>query len=87
MQKGGFWDIYFNAQSDYLIELPYITAYRKYSSSEEMEMDYSKKNIGYIFANDKLDPSRNRDTFSDFTKVEVLDSTNGFYLYKLTDNF
>ena len=73
--------------SDYLLEVPYITAYKRYNSIGEMKEDFKNKNIGYIFSNDKLDVSRNRETFPDLTNKVCIDSTNGFYLFKLSDTF
>ncbi len=73
--------------SDYLLDVPYITAYKRYNSIGEMKKDFKEKNIGYIFANDKLDPSKNRDTYPEVTEKECIDSTNGFYLFKLADTF
>jgi hypothetical protein len=71
--------------SDYLIDRPYITAYRRYASVEDMTADFREKNIGYIFANDKLDLSANRDAFPEYPGKEAIDSTNGFYLFKLSE--
>ena len=73
--------------SDYLLNVPYITAYRHYISLDDMKTDFRQKNIGYIFANDKLDPSKNRNTFPEFTEKEIVDSTNGFYLFKLAETY
>jgi|GEM_PF-2363264 len=73
--------------SDYLLERPYITAYRQYASAEEMKKDFRQKNIGYIFANDKLDTSKNRNAFPEFTEKEIVDSANGFYLFKLAETY
>ncbi len=70
---------------DYLINVPYLTACRKYSSPEDMKSDFREKNIGYIFANDKLDTSKNRNTFSELTNKFCIDSTNGFYLFRLSE--
>ena len=73
--------------SDYLLDAPYITAYRRYKSLNDMKEDFKEKNIGYIFANDKLDTSKNRDTFSELTGKVCIDSTNGFYLFRLSEYF
>jgi 4-amino-4-deoxy-L-arabinose transferase-like glycosyltransferase len=69
--------------TDYLLEVPYITAHRLHSTPDEMKNDFREKNIGYIFANDKLDPSKNRTTFGEVTDKVCIDSTNGYYLFKL----
>lgn len=61
--------------SDYLLNVPYITAYRRYKSLNDMKEDFKEKNVGYIFANDKLDTSKNRDTFSELTGKVCIDST------------
>ena len=73
--------------SDYLLDVPYLTAYRRYDSLEEIKRDFKQKNIGYVFANDKLDISKNRNTFPELTGKVCIDSTNGFYLFKLSDDF
>jgi hypothetical protein len=46
--------------SEYLIDIPYIAAYRRYESPQEMIDDLKSKNVGYIFANNKFDSLENR---------------------------
>jgi hypothetical protein len=69
--------------SNYLITVPYITAYRGYTSDEEMMADFKDKNIRYIFANDKLDTVANRDPFPQIKAKQCVASANGFYLFKV----
>jgi hypothetical protein len=69
--------------SNYLINVPYVAAYRNYSSVEELHADFKKKNIRYIFANDKLDTAANRNAFAQITEKQCVASANGFYLFKV----
>jgi hypothetical protein len=69
--------------TDYLIDIPYITAYRKYETVDAMKKDLKAKRIGYIFANNKLDLAENARAFPKLTEKECVASENGYYLYKL----
>lgn len=69
--------------ANYLIDVPYIAAYRSYSSVEETMDDFRAKNIRYIFANDKLDTLANSDPFPQITNKQCVASANGFYLFKV----
>ena len=69
--------------SNYLIDAPYIAAYRDYSSAEEMKVDFRQKNIRYIFANDKLDTAANKDPFPLIKEKQCVASANGFSLFKV----
>lgn len=73
--------------SDYLLNVPYITLYKRYNTLKEMKKDFRDKNIGYIFANDKLDIANNRNTFPNFTEKVCIDSTHGFRLFKLAQSY
>lgn len=73
--------------SEYLIDIPYVTAYRKYESPREMIDDLSSKSVGYIFANNKFDTLENRISYSEIREyMEPLYNANGFYLYRLLNN-
>jgi hypothetical protein len=69
--------------SDYLIEAPFVTAYRSYPSIEAMEADLRSKNVGYVFANNRLDTAENAHAFPELAHKEIIASKNGYYLYKL----
>lgn len=71
--------------SQYLIDKPHIVAYKKYDDTLEMIKDLNSINIGYIFANNKLDTLENKRSFSQLKEyMEPIYSANGFYLYKLS---
>lgn len=69
--------------SNYLINVPYVAAYREYRTAAEMKEDFREKNIRYIFANDKFDTLANRDPFPGMGEKQRLASANGFYLFKV----
>ncbi|MBN2037741.1 MAG: hypothetical protein JW768_13450 [Chitinispirillaceae bacterium] len=68
---------------EYLIDVPYITAYRSYPNADEMRRDLREKNIGYIFANDKFDTLSNQNPFPQIRNKKFVMARNGFYLYEL----
>jgi hypothetical protein len=68
---------------DYLIDVPFITAYRTYRNVGEMRADMIAKNIGYIFANNKLDTAENSRAYPGLVEKTCIASENGFYLYRL----
>ncbi|MDD5676031.1 MAG: glycosyltransferase family 39 protein, partial [Chitinivibrionales bacterium] len=67
---------------NYLINVPYITTYRRYGSGAEMLGDLKEKHIGYIFANDVLDTSDNAKVFPEIP-TKCIGQKNGYYLYKV----
>jgi hypothetical protein len=69
--------------SNYLIDVPYVAAYRKYGSLADLKADLREKNIRYIFANDKLDTCNNRNPFPEITDKQCVAAANGYYLFKL----
>jgi Dolichyl-phosphate-mannose-protein mannosyltransferase len=69
--------------SNYLIDVPYVAAYRKYGSLADMKADLREKNIRYVFANDKLDTTGNRNPLPEITDKECVAGANGFYLFKI----
>jgi hypothetical protein len=70
--------------SDYLINVPFITIYKSYQSTNEMKQDLAAANVGYIYANNKLDTTENSKAFPELAEKEIIAEKNGFYLYKLT---
>jgi 4-amino-4-deoxy-L-arabinose transferase-like glycosyltransferase len=68
---------------NYLIDVPYIAAYRHYASDDEAIADIRQKNIRYIFANDKFDTLANRNVFPPSLPTQCVASANGYYLFKL----
>jgi hypothetical protein len=70
--------------SEYLIEIPYIVAYRRYESPREMIDDLNRKNVGYIFANNKIDTLENRFSYGEIREyMKPIYNANGFYLFEL----
>lgn len=70
--------------SEYLIDIPYIAAYRRYESPQEMIDDLKSKNVGYIFANNKFDSLENRISYGEIREyMEPIYNANGFYLFRL----
>jgi len=69
--------------SNYLIDVPYITAYRNYATVQELKKDFQEKNIRYIFANNTLDTSANANAFPQIDNKKCIASANGFYLFKV----
>jgi hypothetical protein len=69
--------------SNYHLDIPYIAAYRHYSSEQEILTDFREKNIGYIFANNTLNPEGNKNAFSGFSGKECVFEKNGFYVFKV----
>jgi hypothetical protein len=69
--------------SNYLITVPYIAAYRPYSSAADAMADFSARNIRYIFANDKLDTLANRDPFPEIQGKQCIASANGYRLFRV----
>ena len=73
--------------SEYLIDIPYIVAYRRYESPCEMINDLNSKNVGYIFANNKFDSLENRISYGEIKEyMEPLYNANGFYLFRILNN-
>jgi hypothetical protein len=68
---------------DYLIDVPYITAYRTYADGRDMKADCAARNIGYIFANNRLDTSENSAAYPEYPEKRIVFSANGYYLYRL----
>ncbi|KMQ50979.1 hypothetical protein CHISP_2121 [Chitinispirillum alkaliphilum] len=69
--------------SEYLIDLPYIVAYKKYNDSEEMVFDLKSNNVGYIFANNKFDTLENQSSFSEINEyIKPIYNSKGFYLFR-----
>jgi hypothetical protein len=68
---------------NYLIDVPYIAAYRRYASDEGAIADFRQRNIRYIFANDKFDTLANRNAFPPSLPKQCVASANGYYLFKL----
>jgi hypothetical protein len=68
---------------DYLIHTPLITAYRTYANADAMKQDLRAKDIGYIFANNKLDTTDNANAFPEIAEKERIFGEKGFYLYRL----
>jgi hypothetical protein len=69
--------------SNYLIDVPYVAAYRRYGSLSDLKADFREKNIRYIFANDKLDTCNNRNPFPEITDKVCVAAANGFYLFRI----
>lgn len=69
--------------SDYLINVPYVTAYRTYRNPAEMRADLLARNVGYIFANNRFDTTENRRAFPELMEKTCVAAANGFYVYKL----
>jgi hypothetical protein len=68
---------------DYLITIPFVTAYRAYPTVDSMRADLRTKNIGYVFANNKLDTTENSRAFPELQPKKIIAAANGFYVYKL----
>jgi hypothetical protein len=68
---------------DYLIDVPYITAYRTYADGRDMKADCAARNIGYIFANNRLDTTENSAAYPEYPEKRIVFSANGYYLYRL----
>jgi len=71
--------------SNYLIEKPYVAAYRRYKSPDMLRNDLREKNIRYIFANNTLDTTENRDALPEISNKKVLFNRNGYYVFLLED--
>jgi hypothetical protein len=69
--------------SNYLIDVPYVAAYRTYGSLSDLKADLREKNIRYIFANDKLDTCNNKNPFPEITDKVCVAAANGYYLFKV----
>ena len=69
--------------SNYLIDIPYIAAYRRYSGIEEVKNDFKAKKIRYVFGNNVLDTAENSNPFPEIQKKELVYCANGFYLFKV----
>jgi hypothetical protein len=70
---------YFN----YLIDKPYVTAYRSYSSCSDMMDDFKRKKIGYIFGNNPFDSLENRNALAGCLERTTIASAHGLYLFKV----
>jgi hypothetical protein len=68
---------------NYLIRKPFISAYRRYTSKNDLRQDLNKYSISYIFANNVLDTATNSTFFSNFDISTNVFSANGFYVYKI----
>jgi hypothetical protein len=69
--------------SNYLIDAPYIASYRNYADIDEMKRDFKEKNVRYVFGNNVLDTTENRNPFPEIKEKELACSANGFYLYRI----
>ena len=70
--------------SDYLIDVPYLTAYRHYGTVGEMKADLKARGVGYLFANNRLRPEENAGAFGDLDCKRIAAESNGFYLFEVT---
>ena len=69
--------------SNYLIDIPYTAAYRKYANLDEMKKDFEEKNIKYVFGNNTLDTTGNGDPFPEIKDKKLIAAENGFYVYRV----
>jgi hypothetical protein len=69
--------------SNYLIDVPYVAAYRRYAGPEDMMRDFKEKNIRYVFGNNVLDTVENSNPFPDIKDKRLIFSRNGFYVYRV----
>ncbi len=73
--------------SEYLIDIPYIVAYRRYESPQDMIDDLNSKNVGYIFANNHFDSLENSISYGEIREyMKPLYNANGYYLFELVNN-
>jgi hypothetical protein len=69
--------------SNYLIDIPYVAAYRKYNGLDNIMKDFKEKNIKYVFGNNTLDTTGNGDPFPEIKDKKLIASQNGFYVYRV----
>jgi 4-amino-4-deoxy-L-arabinose transferase-like glycosyltransferase len=70
--------------SNYLLDVPYIAAYKRYSNVEELKNDLKEKKVKYLFGNNVLDTAENKNVFPELKEKQLVYSKNGFYLFKIS---
>jgi hypothetical protein len=68
---------------NYLLDAPYVTAYRRYASSEALRADLRRLNVSYIFANNVLDTAENAQAFPALVRTEEVAADDGLRLFRI----
>jgi hypothetical protein len=68
---------------NYLIQKPYISAYRNYAGGDALREDIRRHSITHIFANDVFDTASNSAAFPQLAGKHIVFARNGFYVYKI----
>jgi hypothetical protein len=68
---------------NYLLDAPYVTAYRRYTSPDDLRTDLRRLGVRYIFANNVLDTAENAHAFAALAQTELVAADDGLRLYRI----